>query len=111
MNARGAKAKGRNWQNHIRDLLREKYEGQLEDDDITGTLMGESGCDIKLSPSARKLIPSSIEAKRQEKISLHAWWDQAKANCKENTKPVIITKQNNKDPLVIISLDDFMELL
>ena len=80
MNARGAKAKGRAWQNHIRDLLREKYEGQLEPDDITGTLMGESGCDIKLSPAARKLFPWSVEAKRQEKISLHAWWEQAKAN-------------------------------
>ena len=111
VNARGAKAKGRGWQNHIRDLLREKYEGKLEPDDITGTLMGEAGCDIKLSPAARKLFPWSVEAKRQEKISLHAWWNQAKANCKEGTKPVIITKQNNKEPLVIMSLEDFMNLL
>ena len=111
MNARGAKNKGREWQNKIRDLLREKYEDQLEPDDITSTLMGESGCDIKLSPAARKLFPFSVEAKRQEKISLHAWWNQAKENCKEGTSPVIITKQNRKEPLVILSLEDFMKLL
>ena len=76
------------------------------------TLWGNhNGVDIELSPSARKLIPWSIEAKRQEKISLHTWWNQAKANCKEGTKPVIITKQNNKEPLVIMSLEDFMNLL
>ena len=111
MNARGAKNKGREWQNKIRDLLREKYEDQLEPDDITSTLMGESGCDIKLSPAARKLFPWSIEAKRQEKVSLYAWWDQAKTNCKEGTKPAIILKSNRKDPLVVMSLEDFIDLL
>ena len=111
VNARGAKNKGREWQNKIRDLLREKYEGQLEEDDITSTLMGESGCDIKLSPAARKHIPWSIEAKRQEKISLYAWWNQAKANCTPGTKPAIILKSNRKDPLVVMSLEDFINLL
>ena len=111
MNTRGAKNKGREWQNKIRDLLREKFEGKLEEDDITTAVMGESGVDIQLSPAARKLCPWSIEAKRQEKVSLYAWWEQAKANCTKGTKPAIILKSNRKDPLVVMSLDDFMELL
>ena len=111
MNSRGAKNKGREWQNKIRDLLREKFEGQLEPDDITSCIMGDNGTDIKLSPAARKLCPWSIEAKRQEKVSLYSWWDQAKSNCTPGTKPAIILKSNRKDPLVVMSLEDFINLL
>ena len=111
MNSRGAKSKGREFQNKIRDLLREKYEGQLEPDDVKSCIMGNNGVDIELSPAARKLIPWSIECKRQEKVSLYAWWEQAKSNCTQGTKPAIILKSNRKDPLVVMSLEDFINLL
>ena len=67
--------------------------------------------DLHLSPAAQKLFPFACEAKRTEKLSVPSWWEQAKANSNEKLKPLIITKQNRKEPLVILSLTDFLNLL
>lgn len=106
---RSRKSKGAKFQKEIRDLLLETFT-ELEEDDIKTAIMGESGTDIKLSPAARKLIPFSIEAKAQETISLRKWWDQTKANA-GNYIPLLVTKQSRKEPLVILSLDDFIKLI
>ena len=108
---RSRKSKGAKFQNEIRDLLLEKFCGKLEPDDIKTAVMGESGTDIKLSPAAQKLFPWAVEAKRTEKISVPSWWEQAKTNSTDKLKPLIITKQNRKEPLVILSLEDFLSLL
>lgn len=107
---RSRKSKGAKFQNDIRDLLLEKFADKLEPDDIKTAVMGEAGTDIKLSPAAQKLFPFACEAKRTEKLSVPQWWEQAKANSTERLKPLIITKQNRKEPLVILSLDDFLSL-
>lgn len=108
---RSRKSKGAAFQKEIREVLLEKFGDQLEPDDIKTAVMGESGIDIKLSPAAQRLFPWAVEAKRTEKVSLRAWWDQAKANATEKLKPLIITKQNRKEPLVVMSLEDFLKLL
>ena len=108
---RSRKSKGAKFQNEIRDLILEKFSEQLEPDDVKTAVMGESGVDIKLSPAAQRLFPWAVEAKRTEKMSVPAWWEQARANSCEKLKPLIITKQNRKEPLVILSLEDFLELL
>ena len=108
---RSRKSKGAAFQNQIRDLLLEKFSDKLEPDDIKTAVMGESGTDIKLSPAAQRLFPFACEAKRTEKLSVPQWWNQAKANATDKLKPLIITKQNRKEPLVILSLEDFLSLL
>ena len=108
---RSRKSKGAKFQNEIRDLLLERFADKLEPDDIKTAVMGESGIDIKLSPAAQRLFPFACEAKRTEKMSVPAWWEQAKANSTDKLKPIIITKQNRKEALVILSLTDFLELL
>ncbi len=108
---RSRKSKGAKFQNEIRDLLLEKFEDKLEPDDIKTAVMGESGTDIKLSPAAQKLFPFACEAKRCEKVSLRNWWEQAVANSTEKLKPLLITKQNRKEALVVLSLSDFLKLL
>lgn len=107
---RSRKSKGAKFQNDIRDLLLEKFS-QLEDDDIRTASSGVPGVDLLLSPAAQKLFPFACEAKRTEKLSVPQWWEQAKANSTERLKPLIITKQNRKEPLVILSLSDFLSLL
>jgi len=92
-------------------LLLEKFGDTLEPDDIKTAVMGESGIDIKLSPAAQRKFPFAVEAKRTEKMSVPAWWEQAKANATDKLRPIIITKQNRKEPLVIMSLEDFLSLL
>ncbi|AEC53060.1 hypothetical cyanophage protein [Synechococcus phage S-CRM01] len=106
---RSRKSKGAKFQKEIRDKLLEIFP-ILEEDDIKTAIMGESGEDIKLSPAARKLIPYAIEAKAQEKVSLRAWWEQAKANAGKHI-PLLITKQSRKEPLVIMSLDEFLRMI
>ena len=106
---RSRKSKGAKFQGEIRKKLLETFP-ILEEDDIKTAVMGESGEDIKLSPAARRLIPFSIETKAQEKVSLRAWWDQTKANAGKHI-PLLITKQSRKEPLVILSLEDFLKLI
>ena len=108
---RSRKSKGAKFQNEIRDAILECFKEQLEPDDVKTAVMGESGMDIKLSPAAQKLFPFAVEAKRTEKVSLRQWWEQAKANETEKLKPLVITKQNRKEPLVVMSLECFLELL
>ena len=108
---RSRKSKGAKFQNEIRDLLLEKFSDQLEPDDIKTAVMGESGTDIKLSPAAQKLFQFAVEAKRCEKIALRQWWKQAKENSNDKLKPLVITKQNREEALVILSLQDFLDLL
>jgi hypothetical protein len=103
------KAKGREYQQDIRDAILEAFP-ILESDDVKSTGMGQPGEDIQLSPQARKLFPYTIEAKRQEKLSIPAWWRQTVANIKENTNPVLIFRQSRQKSLVVITLEHFMEL-
>lgn len=107
---RSRKAKGAKFQNEIREKLLERFE-HLEPDDIKTAVMGESGIDIKLSPAAQRAFPWAIEAKAQEKVALRAWWDQAVANQTEKLKPLLITKQSRKEPLVVMKLDDFLDMV
>ena len=110
-NSRSRKSKGMKFQNDIRDLLLEKFGDKLEQDDIKTASSGVPGMDLLLSPAAQRLFPFACEAKRTEKMSVPSWWEQAKANSTDKLKPIIITKQNRKEALVILSLTDFLELL
>jgi len=50
--SRAAKAKGRLGQQEIRDRLLETFP-EFEPDDIKSTTMGDTGCDVQLSPAAK----------------------------------------------------------
>jgi hypothetical protein len=110
MKTSSLKSKGRSFQQDIRDLILATFP-ILEPDDVKSTGMGQSGEDIQLSPHARKIFPYSIEAKRQEKLSIPAWWRQTITNIKENTNPVLIFRQSRQKALVVITLEHFMELV
>jgi hypothetical protein len=108
---RSRKSKGAAFQKEIKELLMEKFSSQLEEGDIKTAVMGESGIDIKLSPAAQKLFPYAVEAKRCEKVSLRQWWKQAKTNSTDKLKPLLITKQNREETLVVMDMDTFLGLL
>lgn len=107
---RSRKSKGAKFQKEIRNLLLETFT-ELEDDDILSTVMGDSGTDIKLSPAAQRVFPYAVECKAQEKVALRQWWEQAKANANEKLKPLLITKQSRKEPLVVMNLQTFIDLI
>lgn len=103
-----SKAKGRRFQQQIRDMILDTYP-VLEPDDVRSTAMGQSGEDIQLSPAARKLFPFSVEAKSRKSLVVYPWYQQAKANAKGYT-PVLFVKQDRSEPLVILSAEDFFKL-
>jgi hypothetical protein len=69
--------------------------------------MGESGEDVQFSPAARKIWPLNIECKNKNKVAVYAWYDQAKSHGKH--QPVLVIKQNQKQPLVVVDAEWFFK--
>ena len=109
MKSRSAKNKGKRLQNHVRDLILEKFQ-QLEEDDVRSTTMGDSGEDVLLSPAARKLFPFSVECKNQEKLNIWSSLEQAEENAGKHI-PLLIFKRNRSKTYATLQLDDLMRLL
>ena len=104
------KAKGRRFQQQLReDLIREL---NINPGDILSTAMGQSGCDLYLSPAARALFPYGVECKAQETISLPAWWKQCESNAsKVELTPLLLIKRNREEPLAVLRWSDLLALL
>jgi len=106
-----AKAKGRRLQQRVRDSIIDAFP-ILTSADVASNPMSCPGCDIVLSQSARVLFPYAIECKNCESWTIPAWWTQTTANAKkEGLKPLLVVSKNRQDPLVIMSYDDFIELV
>lgn len=108
MKTRSGKNKGVRLQNWVRDILRELHMGSLEDDDIKGAVMGQTGADIILSPAARKEIPWDIECKNQEVFKgMYKMYGQATANTSDGRIPALIIKMNREKPLIVLDAEDY----
>ena len=110
MKPRSAKNKGKRLQNKIRDLILEKFNNILEQDDVRSITMGDSGEDILLSPAARKLFPFSVECKNQEKLNIWSALEQAEGNSGNHT-PLVIFKRNRSKTYAVLEFDKLLELL
>jgi|TARA_R100000365_G_C2663790_1_gene15730 hypothetical protein len=110
MNNKSRKAKGRILQNLVRDKVQKLFPS-LGKDDIRTSLMSEAGADVKLiSLMARKLMPYDIETKNREEYK--TIYKHYKHACKHgNSQPLLVIKMNRENPLAVIDLDHFMELL
>jgi len=109
MKPQSAKAKGRNLQKNVRDLILEKFN-QLEEDDVRSTSMGASGEDLLLSPVARKLFPFSVECKNQESLNIWSAIEQAENNS-GNHIPLVIFKRNRTKTYAVLEFDKLLKLL
>ena len=104
------KAKGRKFQQQIRDDLVDRLG--IDPGDILSTAMGQSGCDLYLSPAARERFPFGVECKAQEAIALPAWWRQCTANAeKEGLTPLLLIKRNREEPLAVLRWSDLIRLI
>ena len=108
MKTSSAKAKGRKLQQVVRDAILAKYP-HLEPDDVKSTSMGAGGEDVQLSPAARRSFPYCVECKSRKAFAGYAVLDQADTH--GQYAPLAVVKANQRKPLVMIYLDDFMELL
>lgn len=51
-----------------------------------------------------------IEAKRQEKMQLYDWMEQAKRDAKPDELPTVFHKKNNREILVTMTFEDWMKI-
>jgi hypothetical protein len=107
--SRTNKSRGRSFQQEVRDAILDRFQ-ELEPGDVVSTSMGAGGEDVKLSPAARKLLPIQTECKRiKSAIGIYKWYGQAKAHGPH--EPVVFLRADRQPPLVILSADDFLDLL
>ena len=104
------KAKGRRLQRAVRQDLIEHLG--IDPGDILSTGMGQSGCDLYLSPAARAQFPFGVECKAQERIALPEWWKQCTRNAAaEGLAPLLVLKQSRREPLAVLRWSDLLALL
>ena len=104
------KQKGKAFQNRVRQDLIDRLG--IDPGDILSTAMGQSGCDLYLSPAARERFPFGVECKAQEAIALPAWWRQCTANAeKEGLTPLLLIKRNREEPLAVLQWSDLIRLI
>ena len=104
------KAKGRRLQQVVRrDLI--EHLG-IDPGDILSTAMGQSGCDLYLSPAARERFGFGVECKAQERIALPEWWKQCTRNAAaEGLAPLLVLKRGRGEPLAVLRWSDLLSLL
>ena len=104
------KVKGRRLQQVVRQDLVDRLG--IDPGDILSTAMGQSGCDLYLSPAARERFPFGVECKAQERIALPEWWQQCIANAAaEGLAPLLVLKQSRREPLAVLRWSDLLALL
>ena len=103
------KAKGRRFQQQIRDLLLETFN-ELEQDDVRSTGMGQSGPDLTLSPLAKRTLGITAEMKCQESLSIWSALEQAEKNAESNI-PVLFFKRNHSKSYAVIEAKEFVKML
>lgn len=108
MKPQSAKAKGRNLQKQVRDLIL-TINPELQVDDVQSRSMGAGGEDVMLSPAARKYVPFQIECKNKYHVSVYTWFEQTKGHGLHT--PLLIIKENHAEPLVIIDAVEFFKIL
>jgi len=72
--------------------------------------MGQTGMDVQLSEAARKCFPYSTECKNRARMAIYQDYQQACENADGNT-PLLVVKQNQSQPLVVIGIEDFFRII
>lgn len=109
MKTSSCKAKGRALCATVQQGLLKLFP-ELDPTDIRVTSSGTNGEDLQFSPAARKMIPISVEGKNRAAFAIYKDYTQAKSNAGVHT-PVLVIKQNRSQPLAVVDLDIFLQLL
>ena len=107
MKTQSAKAKGRRFQQWVRDQLIEQLG--VHPEDIESRSMGAGGEDLIMARAAREKFPFSIECKNQEALNVWKSYEQAEANSGDY-EPIVFIKRNNQKPLVVVDAECFIRI-
>ena len=96
-------------QNQIRLKILKAFP-HLKKKDVDTAKEGQSGPDIILSRIAKKLVPYNFEIKSQNRMkTIYDFYKQASKRTK--LEPVVVMKMNSRDPLVVLDVDRFFDLI
>lgn len=109
MKTQSAKAKGRKFQQKVRDKILDTYD--LLPEDVRSTSMGAGGEDIQLSPYARGLFNYSVECKKHKSFAVYTPYKQAKENCPKGSEPILFIEADREKPLAVVDMDHYFSLL
>ena len=107
MKTQSAKAKGRRFQQWVRDKLVESLG--IHPEDIESRSMGAGGEDLIMARAAREKFPYSIECKNKETLNIWKSYEQEESNSGDY-EPVVFIKRNNQKPLVVVDAEYFVRL-
>lgn len=107
MKTSSAKAKGRRFQQWVRDKLIETLN--VHPEDVESRSMGAGGEDLIMARAARKNFPYSVECKNQERVNVWTSYKQASENCGKY-EPLVVIKKNRHKPLIVIDAEFFIKL-
>lgn len=109
MKPSSAKAKGRKFQQEVRDAILHQFPS-LEQDDVRSTSMGAGGEDIQLSPAARRLFPFAVECKHRASYAFYKDYDQACTHADKGQEPILVARANHRRPVVVVDLNYFLSV-
>lgn len=64
---------------------------------------------MQLSPAARKVVPYQVECKNLARHAVYKHYDQAITH--GGYQPLLIIKQNRREPLAVVDAKHFFELI
>lgn len=107
------KAKGRNLQNKVAEMLGEKYPFLKvgKDMDLQGREIGQQGTDVKMSAEAKVLIPYDIECKAVESLNIWSALEQAESNTGPGRIPLLVFKRNRSKIYAVIELSKLLYVM
>lgn len=113
MTPQSRKAKGRKFQQEVRNVFRKLGEQYgLEADDFRSCSMGAGGEDIIFSPAARsKLKDIRVECKHVEKLSVVPTFFEHNAKYPNSDLNILVHRVSRKEALCTLRFSDFIRLL
>jgi len=108
MSTASKKAKGREWQQAIRQHIIDALS--LDPELVVSTPMGCAGADVVFYGDAKKAYPSEVECKNQKAL---AWWDAIKQAASRSADWALFVKRDSRsDPeVVVLPLNKYLELI
>lgn len=109
MKTSSSKAKGRELQKLVVERVREALN--LNKDDISSAIMGDTGADIKLSSRGKRVFSYSVECKRRANYTtIYNFYKQAARHYPELI-PLVVIRGDREKPLVILDLEHFLTVI
>lgn len=109
MRPQSCKSKGRRLQQRVAASIVEAFP-HLTSDDVVSTSMGAGGEDVRLSATARRALPLSVECKCQERLNVWSCLEQARNNAPSGATPCLVFSRNRCPTYAVVPWEVLLDL-